>query len=198
MKILIVKNLIIILLLINTQCIAQNTKNMKDNIKVTFSSSQEKNIIDGIIPVTLTIENNLDQEISILLYYPNPNDLSFECQEVSVKKKERGWNFSERLAPIKIPTRETYKITYFLGRYFNFLKVGEFKISYNLNLNVITQNSQSENIYEGSFPIQIGNGTNEELKKQISYYQINLKSEDRKMKIEAEEALFYLNSAHEK
>ena len=192
------KNLIIIILLINTQCVAQNTNNMKDNINVTFSSGQEKNIIDGIIPVILTIENNTDQEISILLYYPNPNDLSFDCQQVSVKKKERGWNFSQRSAPIKIPMGETYKITYFLGRYFNFLKVGEVKISYNLNLNVITQNSKSENIlYEGSFPIQIGNGTNEELKKQISYYRINLKSKDRKIKIEAEEALFYLNSAHE-
>ncbi|KFF23417.1 HEAT repeat domain-containing protein [Chryseobacterium vrystaatense] len=189
------KNLIFILLLINMQCVAQNSNNMKDNINVTFSGGQEKNIINGIIPAILTIKNNTNKEIFVLLFYPNPNDISFDCQQPFVEKKNRGWNLSEENIPIKIQSGETYKNVYFLGRYFKFLKDGKFDIIYDLELSAGTGNTQSESIsYKGNFPIQISSGSNEELKKQLSYYSENLKSDNRKIKEESAEALSFVEN----
>ncbi|HEX8575148.1 MAG TPA: hypothetical protein VF677_02535 [Flavobacterium sp.] len=190
------EKVLIIFLFINLQCTSQNKIKMSNsnNIQVSISAGQGKNMLNGTVTAVLTITNNTHQDISILLFYPNPSDLSFNSQSSLVKMKESVWNESERSVPIKISSGRSYQITYFLNRYFDFLKEGVVKINYSLELFISIEGSLPKNsTYNGEFNIKIDKGSKDEIQKQFLYYQTNLKSENRKIKSEAEEALIYLN-----
>ncbi|PWN68985.1 hypothetical protein C1631_013010 [Chryseobacterium phosphatilyticum] len=193
--------LIIIILFINAQCASQNTTKMNNNnnIGVNITQGQGKNLLNGVVSSILTVTNNSSQDVSILLFYPNPNDLSFTSPSSLVKIKDKQWNDSERSAPIKIAAGKSYHVTYFLNRYFEFLKEGEINVHYNLDLFVATEGgSPKSSAHHGVFNIKVDKGSKEEIQQQILYYQNNLKSEDFSLKKEAEEALLYLVAVSEK
>lgn len=195
------KKALIIFLFINLQCTSQNKIKMSNsnNIQVSISAGPGKNMLNGTVSSILTVTNNTHQDIDILLFYPNPNDLSFNSQSSLVKMKERVWNESERSVPIKVSSGGSYQVTYFLNRYFDFLKEGVVKINYSLELFISIEGSLLKNItYNGDFNIKIDKDSKDEIQKQFLYYQANLKSENRKIKSEAEEALIYLNPTNEK
>ena len=192
--------LIIIILFINAQCASQNTTKMNsnNNISVNITPGQGKNLLNGVVSSILTITNNSSQDISILLFYPNPNDLSFTSSSPLIKIKDRQWNDSERSAPIKIGAGKSYQATYFLNRYFNFLQEGEISMQYNLDLFVAADGgSPKSSAYHGTFNIKVVRGSKDEVYQQILYYQNNLKSDHPSLKMEAEEALLYLAAGSE-
>lgn len=187
--------------MINSQCASQNSIKMNNNtaINVSMTQGHGKNLLNGVVSSILTITNNSSQNISILLFYPNPNDLYFKSQSSLVKMKDRQWNDSERSIPIKIPSGKSYQVTYFLNRYFNFLEEGEVNINYTLDLFVATDDgSPKSTAYNGMFNIKINKGSKEEIGEQLLNYQANLKSENLKIKMEAKEALLYLSTVKEK
>ncbi|PIF46646.1 hypothetical protein CLU96_3684 [Chryseobacterium sp. 52] len=191
--------LILVILFINVKCISQNNNKRNNNINVSIAGNHRENLLNGLVSSILTISNNTSQDINILLFYPNPNDLSFESKSSLVKMKDRQWNDNERSVPIKISSGKSYQITYFLNRYFTFLAEGNIKINYTLELLTSTEgNPPKSNSYKGEFDITVINDSKEGVAKQTSYYQSNLKSDDRKIKMESEEALFYLNEVSKK
>ncbi|SHE96625.1 hypothetical protein [Chryseobacterium sp. OV279] len=196
------KNLIIIIILfVNAQCASQNNIKMNNSntIHISMTQGHEKNLLNGVVSSILTVTNNSTQDISVLLFYPNPNDLSFKSQSSLVKMKDREWNDSERSVPIKIPAGKSYQVTYFLNRYFEFLEEGEVNINYTLDLFVATDGgSPKSTAYNGTFNLKINKGSKEEIGEQFLNYQTNLKSENLKIKMEAEEALLYLNAVKDK
>ncbi|MFV0304424.1 MAG: hypothetical protein ACK5IC_02950 [Moheibacter sp.] len=188
------KNLMIFFLIFNIQCLSQKEANMDNKINVNIVGGQKINYIGGGIPVTLTVSNNTNQGISILLFYPNPNGLSFDSTSPLLKKKETLWNDSERSIPIIIPPRSSYQTTYFLNRYFEFLNEGIVSISYSLELLATIKNDKPQSsTYNGVFTIKVESENREEIKKQYNYYKNNMNSIDFRIKKEAEEALLWLN-----
>lgn len=191
--------LIIFILFINAQCASQNNMTMNNNINVSITPDHGINLLNGVVSSTLMVTNNSNQDISILLFYPNPNDLSFTCKSSLVKTKDRQWNDSERSVPIKISSGKSYQVKYFLNRYFTFLGEGEVNINYTLDLFVaIHGGSPKSTAYNGMFTVKIKKGSKDELEEQFLNFQTNLKSENKELKMEAEEALLYLDTVKQR
>jgi hypothetical protein len=184
-----------VLLAINILCFTNNNNNnMTTNIIVTVTNKQGKNLLNGIIQVTLAIRNNTNQDISVLLPYPNPNGFSFDSQSSILKKKFAESELIERTVPLKISSGKTYEADYFLNRYFYFINEGQAKISYVLYTTVEKDFEPTPVVYNGNFSIELQNASEEELRKQFLYYSNNLKSDNRKIRMEATEALSFVDN----
>jgi len=170
---------------------------MINDVEITVFNKSEKNWVGGVVPVNFLIKNNTKHKIFLLLPYPNLTGLSFDTQSVVLKKKpQEDLIIDERIIPTKISSGETYEIVYFLNRYFNVASEGEFEISYSLKTMIGMENSEwSNRVYEGKFLIELKNPpSNEELEEQYSYYSNQLKSDDKKLREEAAEALSFIDN----
>ena len=170
---------------------------MMDGVEIVMSNKFEKNLIGGPIPIGMVIKNNTKHEISFGLGYPDPWQLSFSLQSPIVKNIYEVPTMIDRRVPImEIPSGETYECLYFLNRYFDFVSEGVAEISYSFRLSVDIDSKRAKRNYEGKIFVElIKPSSDEELKKEYSYYSNNLKSDDGKLREEAKEALSFLKKS---
>lgn len=184
----------IIIFLFNLHSVAQNPKQMFNFITVNISVSESPFPAEGIVPVVLEVKNEMPYEVSVLLPYPNPNNLMFQSSNLS--KKEVKEDIIERTAPIYIAAGETYRVTYFLNRYFFLNREGTFDINYQLNTTIDRSDAAAKGCYfEGTFTIHIRKTSSDKLKKQYAFYAERLTAPDRKIQLEAGEALSFLDTS---
>jgi len=169
-------------------------------ISVTVSGSGRPELIQGPVAAIVKINNLSTQPVEILLPYPNPNNLSFTGSGAEfAKRKAVAREEIERSVPIVIEPGRTHTAVYYLNRYLQFLKPGEMRISYQLTIGVTsgagTDNKvHKEPVFEGEFGIRLVPGTDQELEDLLAVYASRLDSRDRQEKMQAAEALAFLDS----
>jgi hypothetical protein len=170
----------------------------KGSIEVKVYAKSVDNLIGGIVPVNLVIENNTKREIITSMAYPDPSDLRFSSESFNVKNiYEERFMIDERAALFTIPPGESVKFVFFLNRYFDFVRTGIADISYTFVLHTSTKkkSKRESHEYSGKVVLRLQNpSSDEELKKQYQYYSDNLKSNDRQQRNEAAEALSFVTN----
>lgn len=151
----------------------------------------------GPIPAVVAIRNASTGPVELLLPYPNPNHLRFES--TSATRKEVEHQEVERTVPVSIAPGNTFISTYFLNRYLAFGAPGIARVIYHLDV-YTTLNAGSpaasggEIVSEGDFTVELIEGTEEALKGELSNHAVGLRSGDRRIKMEAAEALAFLDT----
>src|SRR5580658_9595530 len=106
---------------------------MSKTISVSVSSPEEQVLLHGPIPAVVTVANNSSNAVSILLPYPNPNNLKLEGRpQSSLVQKPIEYLENDRSVAIRINPGEGYTLRYFLNRYFKIIRPGTITISYRL------------------------------------------------------------------
>jgi hypothetical protein len=162
---------------------------MSSTISVSIASSPQPVPFGGPVPAVVSLRNSGNEPASVLLPYPNPNHLRFECGVPDFAQPRELEVVSERVAPTVIPPGGSYSANYFLNRYFRFLKPGEASIRYRLDLVVNNQDAT----YEGAFTVRLATVSDDELRAHLTEYASGLRS-NRQAKLEAAEALAYLET----
>lgn len=184
---------LIIILLFNLQIIAQNPNQMFNPVTVNITAGKPSFPVEGVAPVILEVKNETAYEISVLLPYPNPNNLTFHSLHLNRKKTTT--EPIERTAPTYIAAGETYREIYYLNRYFFLKREGSFEINYQLDITIEQPNTAIDGYhFEGSFVIQIVKKPTEDLKKQYAFYAEHLTSSDPHTREKAGEALSFLDT----
>jgi hypothetical protein len=173
---------------------------IKDMIAVTISGSEKHSLLHGPVAAIVTVRNVSAHRVEILLPYPNPNHLVFGCKsEGSVKPKQVEREKIERTIPIRIDPGSSYTTVYYLNRYFSFLKAGRVRVSYRLELPVTRQPGTPETVhedavFEGEFTVQLIEGTEKALREELARHAAKLESKNRQEKMQAAEALAFLDT----
>jgi len=171
-----------------------NNSNMK-NVEIIVCNKSDKDLLGGIIPVSLIIKNKTNHHLSVILPYPNPGELSFDSKSPLLIKKSNEQKLDEITVSTEISPGDKYEAIFFLNRYFSFKEKGKADISYKLYITMKLGNSIPVNeYYEGTFPILLMDASDEELTRQFAYYSNNLNSNNRKIKMEAAEALSFIDN----
>ena len=163
-------------------------------VLITVSGPGAPVLRKGPIPATVLIQNASAGPVEVLLPYPNPNHLRFDCASGTRKHVER--QEIERTIPIALAPGQTYTATYFLNRYLVFGAPGLTRVSYHLDVFTTPSGGEGggEIVSDGELAIELIEGTDEVLKEELSNYAAGLRSRDRKLKMEAAEALAFLET----
>jgi hypothetical protein len=157
-------------------------------------------LLDGPVAATVEVSNVSADTIEISLPYPNPNNLTFSClTEGFATQKQVKLQEIERTIPIRIMPGANYSSVYYLNRYFAFHKSGDVRISYQLRALVSSKIGTAQAIHEqasftGQFQIKLIEGSQHDLQTQMASFSGRLKSTDRQEKMEAAEALAFLDT----
>jgi hypothetical protein len=174
----------------------KETTQMSEPIVVTAGAFKPQ-VLNGPVGVSISIVNNSGEPASILLPYPNPNNLSFRCStDGFVVPKEVEFDAVERTSPTVIKAAEKYVVTYYLNRYFKFLRAGRGKFQYELTAfgKVGDQGTQKLHTFKGEFDLEIVAASDEELRAEFAKRSEQLHSPDRQAKMQAAESLAFVDS----
>ncbi len=177
---------------------AQNKEStqMSGTIAVTVQSPQS-HLLGGAVPVLTTIVNHTPGPITVLLPYPNPNNFRFGCSQRSfAEPKPVHYDPDERTVPTDIQSGGSHQVTYYLNRYFKFIKPGSAEFTYELDLPVMNGGQQStftSKIFTGTFHVKQVSASDEQLRREFDAYARQLQSSDRQKKMEAAEALAFVD-----
>jgi hypothetical protein len=172
----------------------KETSKMSDIIAVDLQSPQAIPL-DGPVPVVATVKNLSPSAVSILLPYPNPNNLGFRSlTEGFASPKVVEKNEIERTAPITIEASRQYSVTYYLNRYFAFQRAGAGYLEYTLNIRVIAGEVSNSHAFSGRFGVDLAVVSDVQLREALAVYSARLRSPNRQETNEAAEALAYLNT----
>lgn len=155
-------------------------------------------LLGGPVAAVVTVTNHGPRTASILLPYPNPNDLSFSCtsSEIALPKTiER--DPIDRAAPIQVQAGGEYTATYYLNRYFSFVKVGRVDCAYELKMlvaNVGEPAPPRKEVFNGKFEITLVLGSSDQLRGEFSKFAKQLQDLKRSLRIQAAEALAFVDS----
>lgn len=172
---------------------------MNDKISITVSGSQKPSFLHGPVKAIVVVNNISANPVQILLPYPNPNYLSFECKsEEFARQKVVEQKDIERSAPITINPGESYTAIYYLNRYFVFQKQGETTVSYRLETLVTTEPGtekvvHEDAVFEGEFAVKLIQGTERDLQQELAMYAGKLNTSNQQVKMESAEALAFLD-----
>ncbi len=172
-------------------------KPMSPTITVNTTSPQSQPF-GGPVAVRFTIANGSAEAIDILLPYPNPNNLAFRCEtpnfaEPKIVEREE----VERTAPITILAGSLYTRTYYLGRYFKFKAPGKAIFNFELRMPFWSENrpeTSNEELFKGSFEVQLAPVSGDQLRNELATIATHLQDKDRTRKLEAGEALAFVES----
>lgn len=162
--------------------------------------SEKVSLLGAPVPATVAVTNASPFPIEILLPYPNPNNLAFNCLTLGfAAPKQVEHQEIERTIPTSIAPGATYSSTYYLNRYLAFKKPGKADISYRLAAFIrwkdeTEQPKQNQTTFTGQFEIALGEGSVEQLRASLTYYCGQLSHPDRKEKMQAAEALAFLDT----
>jgi len=172
---------------------------MSDVISVAVSASEKPSLLHGPVPGIVAVKNISSRPVHILLPYPNPNDLSFECKSAGLAEpKEVEREEIERTVPIAVDPGETHVAVYYLNRYLDFQKEGQATVSYRLETVVTSEPGTQKAVhrdvtFEGEFTIGLIQGTEWDLRDELATYAGRLQSSNRQVKMESAEALAFLD-----
>jgi hypothetical protein len=173
---------------------------MIKDIVVTVRGSEKPKLFQGPVEAIVTVKNVSTHPVEILLPYPNPNHLGFACKSQGyAKPKQVEHEEIERTAPIRIDPGSSYTAVYYLNRYLTFLKAGQVRVSYRLGLPVTRQPGtpeavQEDAVFEGEFAVQLIEGSEQALRGELASYAAQLESRNRQEKMQAAEALAFLDT----
>lgn len=172
---------------------------MASSISVSVASLERPSILYGPVPVVVTVRNLFSSSVQILLPYPNPNNLRFDCTTQGfTTQKVVAREEIERSVPISLDPGSSYTATYYFNRYFTFQKAGEGKISYRLSILVTspggTNQSHENTVFTGEFTVKLVESSEDNLRIELAKHAQNLRSSDRQVKTEAAEALAFLDT----
>jgi hypothetical protein len=173
---------------------------LDDVLRVTISGAGERDLLRAPVQAIVAIKNISEHRIQILLPYPNPNNLSFECKSVGLAiKKQVERDVIERTVPINIDPQESYTAVYYLNRYLSFQRSGDATVSYRLEL-LLTTNAGTDEAHHktvqvtGEFTVYLIEPNEEELRNELAKYAAKLDSSNRQVRSEAAEALGFLDT----
>ena len=110
---------------------------MNDVISVSFESPMEPALLHGPVKATITVKNLTRQPVEVLLPYPNPNNLAFECKTPGLARS-KPVEFEEigRVIPTAIAAKGKHSAVYLLprNRYLAFLKPGVATVAYRVRI----------------------------------------------------------------
>ena len=171
---------------------------MSNTISVSVSSTKEPLLLNGPIPAVVTVANISSNVVSILLPYPNPNNLKFEGKPISsLVLKPVEYLENERSTAIRINPGDGYTRRYFLNRYLKIIKPGTITISYRLTipLSVLTTGQRwTDTEFTGTFQIAAVDDSEDMLRATLAQYAGTLKGADKQIQMEAAEALAFLDT----
>jgi hypothetical protein len=174
----------------------KETMQISDPIVVT-AGAFEQQALNGPVAVSISIVNNSTEPASILLPYPNPNNLSFRCatSEFALPKNVEDAPI-ERTSPTTIKPRMKYTVIYYLNRYFKLLRPGRGRFRYELTAFVKfgNQGSQTPHTFTGEFDVELVAASDEELRTEFAASSEQLRSADRQVKLQAAESLAFIDS----
>lgn len=170
---------------------------MSDKIVVELHS-QEQRLVQGPVPVLAMLTNVSPTTIHVLLPYPNPSNLGFRSlTQYFGAAKAVEQDPIERTAPIMIEPGKTHKATYYLNRYFSFPRAGNGEFEYRLRMRVthdgVNPTSKTE-MFGGTFGVQLIAGSENQLRGALALYSGQLRSLNRQEKMEAAEALAFVDT----
>jgi len=170
---------------------------MRDVIEITTQSTGP-HLHGGPVPVPIVVENLGSAPVSILLPYPNPNDLTFRCTPADLARaKLVEQDPIERIAPLDIPSYRSETRMYYLNRYFEFIRPGRAECSYQLNTSISVEGTPAAYQHEtftGTFTIQLERASDEQVRTELSDYAMMLDNPNRQKRAEAAEALAFLDT----
>jgi hypothetical protein len=171
---------------------------MSKTISVSVSSPEEQVLLHGPIPAVVTVANNSSNAVSILLPYPNPNNLKLEGRpQSSLVQKPIEYLENDRSVAIRINPGEGYTLRYFLNRYFKIIRPGTITISYRLiiPLSVLGAGQRwTDTEFEGTFQVVIVDDSEDTLRASLAQYASKLRGADIQTRMEAAEALAFLDT----
>src|SRR6476646_1150200 len=174
----------------------KETMQMSDPIVVTAGAFKQQ-ALNGPVAVSISITNNSTEPASILLPYPNPNNLSFRCatSEFALPKTVEDAPI-ERTSPTTVKPGAKYTVTYYLNRYFKFLRPGRGRFHYELTAFVKfgDQGSQKLHTFTGEFDVELVAASDDELRTEFAARSEQLRSADRQVKLQAAESLAFIDS----
>src|SRR6266581_66673 len=174
----------------------KETKQMSNTIILTASSSKP-HAFNGPVAVAFSIANNSAEPASVLLPYPNPNNLSFRCasSDFALPKQVESDSI-ERTAPTIVKPGAKHTVTYYLNRYFKFPRTGRGKFQYELTafINFGDKGAPKLHTFNGAFEVELIAASDEELRKEFAARSEQLQSNDRQAKLEAAESLAFIDS----
>ncbi|CAN94827.1 MULTISPECIES: HEAT repeat domain-containing protein [Sorangium] len=171
--------------------------NSNVGISIDVSAPAAPVLLAGPIPAVVVVHNRSAAPIDILLPYPNVNDLRFESPSATQRPTPSVGD--ERTIAIPIPPGQRYASTYYLNRYLRFDVPGDARVKYQLDVHVTVsprtpEASNKEITAAGELTFHLIQGTEDALKEVLSNHAANLRSKDRKVKMEAAEALAFLET----
>lgn len=175
---------------------SRGSMNMNGAITATLQSSERQSYLHGPVPVTVTVSNVSTAPLSILLAYPVPETLRFESDNLEIAAQKRvAVGAMARTAPIDIAPGAQYTATYYLNRYFEFRAAGLAIIDWHLTI-PFTQgdNPTATPEFQGSFRVELVLPREPELRDKLAHYAMALQSPDLRTKMQAAEALAFLDT----
>jgi hypothetical protein len=173
---------------------------MNDVISVSFESPMEPALLHGPVKATITVKNLTRQPVEVLLPYPNPNNLAFECKTPGLARS-KPVEFEEigRVIPTAIAAKGSISATYYLNRYLAFLKPGVATVAYRVRILVSVEPRtdravDTEMVFEGDFELRLVQASEADLRSHLAMYAARLRSTNRQAKMEAAEALAFLDT----
>ncbi len=150
------------------------------------------------VPVVIAITNHESEPVRVLLPYPYPGGLTFECATSDfVQSKPVDGDVIQRSAPVEIKPGETWHRRYFLNRYFVFRQPGSARFSFDLHI-AITYGASSpvtrDEAFDGSFLVTIADASEAQRRARIGEYGAMLGDPDPTRRTEAAEALGFLDT----
>ena len=168
-------------------------------IAVSVAGSDRPTDFRGPVPVIVSVSNISPDPVKILLPYPNPNNLRLHALgDTAVRQKTVERKRSERTVPIELAAGETRVLNYYANRYFEFQGPGQVNVSYDLTIPVTVQSggqpAYEDAAFEGRFLVKLVKGSEVELRADLAKFASQLENEDRQLKMEAAEALAFLDT----
>jgi hypothetical protein len=168
---------------------------MDELITATIRSSERPSYVHGPVPVTIMVTNISGAPISIQLAYPVSGNIAFECGNADIatsRPVERG---TLRTVPIAIAPGRNYTATYYLNRYFRFHAAGHAIFAWHLTVPFKQGDSPTVTPeFQGSFPVELVLPPEQELRAELARYSKELRSSDPRARMEAAEALAFLDT----
>lgn len=171
-----------------------------DKILVKISGADKPALLHGPVYVTVLVKNISDQPVQVVLPYPNPNNLTFECTVFGFALPKRVPRaVIERTVPIKIEPHQAHSAVYYVNRYLDFQKAGKASLSFRLEFLATTDVGNEQIHYEnlksaGQFAIELIQGSQEDLRNELARYAAKLEGNNRQAGKEAAEALGFLDT----
>ena len=176
--------------------------NMIDVLHITITGSERPNLLLGPVEAIVTVKNISTQRVEIHLPYPNPNHLRFECKAPGFAvPKPVDEEVIQRTIPIAVDPGDNYRAVYYLNRYLSFLKEGKAPISYHLSMLVTRAADTPEAVHDqqefkGTFTVLLIEASEQALRNELARYAGQLESRNRQEKMQAAEALAFLDTPH--